>query len=332
MAKKQKSVDNCIFAAPVAFAKGAGEELRPFQGIAYGGGVIENHWYWDRVAFDLDTLTVPNPLAALIDHDGSMRAGVIRESTVDAKGLSVSGTLLRSEHGLTVARDSDDGFPWQMSVRIDPDRIDFIDEKTTAMVNGRQVQGPLNIFRDSTLLEISFCATGWDRTTSAVAMSRQVTAEDVSTSQGTSMTEQEMQAKIDAANRERDAAQAEVTRVSAEATAFAKTKRTNEVTELLTAVNGAAPAAADIEPYLAMPEASFSAVAAQMRKTVKAPTPNAGLPAALFASTATTGATGTTTNATEGPAARKAALEADAKKRLASYNRSVGRAADHTVI
>ncbi len=41
-------------------------------------------------------------------------------------GLTVSGDLMSNEFGAQVAQDSDDGFPWQMSVRIEPTAIEEI--------------------------------------------------------------------------------------------------------------------------------------------------------------------------------------------------------------
>ncbi len=330
MTIKRKTLDNCTFGAVVNIgSKNAANDqaLRPFGGIAYGGGVIENHWYWDRVIFDLATLTVPNPLAALVDHDSSMRAGVIKSSTVEGNKLEITGTLLRSQFGQEVASDSDDGFPWQMSVRIDPDRIDFIDDKTSTVVNGVSVSGPLNIFRDSTLLEISFCANGWDRTTSAVAMSRAVTAENVSpTPQGTTMTEAEMQAKIDAANAEtkkfRDAAEATATA----AAAAARATRFSAAKALLTELNGAAPTDAEVDPFADMSETAFAAVATQMRKAKPAPT--VVLPRSLFAHTATTGDPAADAAGKTPSQLRTESLQRDAATRLANHNRSKGLPAD----
>ena len=31
-----------------------GKNKRTFSGVAYSGEVITEHWYWDRVVFDLD--------------------------------------------------------------------------------------------------------------------------------------------------------------------------------------------------------------------------------------------------------------------------------------
>jgi hypothetical protein len=41
----------------------------------------------------------------------------------------------------------------------------------TVEVNGRTFTGPINVFRNNTIREISFTPTGWDSQTSAVAMS-----------------------------------------------------------------------------------------------------------------------------------------------------------------
>ena len=151
----------------------ASTQTRNFSGVAYTGDVIKSHWYWGSVIFDLASISMPERCAALIDHDSGKRCGVITQYAIDnATGLSISGRLLSNENGQAVAQDSDDGFPWQMSVRIEPSRVEELQSGTSTVVNGRTVTGPINIFRDSKIVEVSFTATGWDANTSAVALSR----------------------------------------------------------------------------------------------------------------------------------------------------------------
>ena len=35
-----------------------GKKKRTFSGIAYSGEPIVDHWYWDRIIFDLDSLQI----------------------------------------------------------------------------------------------------------------------------------------------------------------------------------------------------------------------------------------------------------------------------------
>lgn len=155
--------------------------LRKFSGVAYTGDVINRHPYWGSVIFDLSMMKLPPKLAALRDHEGEEIVGYANESSVTEAGLAVGGVLSSAtEAGREVAALSDEGFPWQMSVRIDPERIEEVLSGSTTQVNGRQVTGPAYIFRESSIIEVSFTATGWDRGTSATALSRNQEEETMS--------------------------------------------------------------------------------------------------------------------------------------------------------
>ena len=71
---------------------------------------------------------------------------------------------------MEVAKLSDEGFPWQMSVHIDPERVEKLSKNKTTFVNGQKVTGPANIFRNSKIREVSFTPTGMDDRTHAYVM------------------------------------------------------------------------------------------------------------------------------------------------------------------
>lgn len=149
-----------------------GKKKRTFSGVAYSGEVITDHWYWDRIIFDLDSMQIKGRIPALLDHSPSQRAGVINEHSINhQQGLVVSGDLMSNEFGTEVAQDSDDGFPWQMSVRIEPSSVEEIQAGASVTVNGKVHQGPITVFRGGRIREVSFCALGADDNTNAVAAS-----------------------------------------------------------------------------------------------------------------------------------------------------------------
>lgn len=149
-----------------------GAKQRTFSGIAYSGEPITDHWYWDRVVFDLDTLQVKGRIPALLDHDPGQRAGAVNTHTINhTEGLKVSGVLMSNAFGTQVAQDSDDSFPWQMSVRIKPASIEEYKADQTVTVNGKSYQGPITVFRGGRIREVSFCSLGADDNTNAVAAS-----------------------------------------------------------------------------------------------------------------------------------------------------------------
>ena len=149
-----------------------GKKKRTFSGVAYSGEVITDHWYWDRIIFDLDSMQIKGRIPALLDHSTRQRAGAINSHSIDHQnGLTVSGDLMSNEFGTQVAQDSDDGFPWQMSVRIEPSAVEEIQAGASVTVNGKLHQGPITVFRGGRIREVSFCALGADDNTSAVAAS-----------------------------------------------------------------------------------------------------------------------------------------------------------------
>ena len=149
-----------------------GKKKRTFTGIAYSGEPIVDHWYWERIIFDLDTIQIKGRIPALLEHRTSQRAGAINSHSVSyEEGLKIEGSLLSNEFGTQVAQDSDDGFPWQMSVRIEPSSTEEIAADQAVTVNGKTYQGPITVFRGGRIREVSFCALGADDNTNAVAAS-----------------------------------------------------------------------------------------------------------------------------------------------------------------
>jgi hypothetical protein len=150
--------------AALQFAAGAGN-VRAFNGTAYGGGIITDHPVWDAVAFDLASTKAPPSLAVLFDHRIPIGVG---KAKIDRE-ITIAGELFADvdPQAKSVAEFADRGMPWQMSVYIKPGRIDQVKAGTSINLNGRRMAGPLAVFRDARLREISFVALGADHTTSA---------------------------------------------------------------------------------------------------------------------------------------------------------------------
>lgn len=230
---------------------------RTFTGVAYSGEVIQSHYYWGDVIFDLDTIQMKTPLGALIDHDTGRRAGVVRSFTKDNQGgLKVSGDLLSNKNGQEVAQDSDEGYPWEMSVYIVPGSIEEVD-RGEVEVNGKTLKGPITIFRNGVIREVSFCALGADDNTSAVAASH--TPKHFNKQEDTDVTELEKEkaARIEA-EQQRDAAQNELKQ-------FKETKRTEDIAALETELKTQF-SAEDKTSYTAMDDTTFAFAAKQLRQ------------------------------------------------------------------
>lgn len=294
--KKAKAPENgaFLFAAtqPSTVSAAKEGEQRKFSGVAYSGKVIPNHWWWGNVIFDLDSMTVPEPLGMLLDHRTDKRAGVATSHSIShEKGLELSGVLTRNEFGQAVADDSDDGFPWQMSVYILPNRIEEI-EQGTVVVNGQTHQAPITIFRDSIVRETSFCALGQDMDTNAQAFSHQrnhpPTTFNKGNQEGNPMDLQQAQARI-------TELEGQLTAVTAERDKFSKAIRMEQIKNLFAATGREYKEDdADVVAFAALPEAGFVATDKMMReqfsKQPKQPT-KPQPPANMFKHEANGGAT-----------------------------------------
>lgn len=274
-------------ASDIALAPAAnGQAARTFEGVAYSGQVVSDHYFWGNVVFDLASVQAPERLPILIEHDRGQRAGFASAEISDA--IRVSGTLLDNQHGQAVASEADAGFPWQMSVHIHPGRVDEIGEGSTIEVNGQTLQGPLTIFRDSLIRETSFTPTGADAHTSARVFSDAevldipISGDDRETNEVNDMTDTtderltELQQQLDAANQRAETAEAALSDIKASA-------RDADIRSLFSDI-GKEYSDEAAKPYVGMSAKQFGAVAAQLREAT--PTP----PANLFTEQATQGA------------------------------------------
>ena len=168
--KKPDPLAPVAFLATAAFeapAADAAAGVRKFSGTAYGGGVVTDHPFFNRVAFDLSTTKVVTPAPALYSHRPEP-VGVIRAAAVDSK-IAISGELFSDidDQAKSIATKADRGMPWQLSVGIYPGHVDEYGQGAKVQLNGQTLDGPLTVFRDNRIREVSFCPLGADHTTEA---------------------------------------------------------------------------------------------------------------------------------------------------------------------
>lgn len=236
-----------------------GKKKRTFSGVAYSGEVITDHWFWDRIIFDLDSMQLKGRIPALLEHRSSQRAGAINTHSIDHQtGLKVTGDLMSNEFGTQVAQDSDDGFPWQMSVRIEPSAIEDIQAGASVTVNGKVHQGPITVFRGGRIREVSFCALGADDNTNAVAANHNPKSKTFN-KEDTNVTELEQaKAAQKKAEEERDAAQNELKKFKAD-------KRADDIAALETSLNKQF-SAEEKKSYTDMDDVSFNFLSQQLKQ------------------------------------------------------------------
>jgi hypothetical protein len=145
---------------------------RTFKGVAYSGEVVTDHFWWNAVIFDLEGISFSHGrMPVLKDHDPSLILGYTTAFSKSGR-LEVEGTFLASsQEAAKVIEMADENYPWQLSVHIAPDHVQILQRGDKDMVNGKEVAGPMHVFRKATIREVSFCAVGADRGTSATVFS-----------------------------------------------------------------------------------------------------------------------------------------------------------------
>jgi hypothetical protein len=161
----------------VAGASGDAEAstaLPKFRMVAYTGGPMKVAGWRHPVVIDLAGLAIPSQSRPIrFGHDATAGVGHTSAVAVEDGRLVASGVISRDTHAAKeVVASARNGFPWQASVGASVEAFEFLRENQSATVNGREVQGPLNIVRRATLGEISFVDLGADGgTTASIAAS-----------------------------------------------------------------------------------------------------------------------------------------------------------------
>jgi hypothetical protein len=255
--------------APVAFtvraefATPAADGTRRFSGVAYAGGVITDHGWYDRVAFDLSSTKFQTPAPVLFSHTDPI--GLVDTAAINGK-LTVEGKLFADMDGPAkqVAAMADRGMPWQMSLCILPGRIEEFKAGQKVQLNGQTFDGPLTVFRNNRVREVSFCPLGADDQTTAQVFN---IGGDEPRQQGAGMDKEFSQADLDAAvakgieaeKTRADKATAEHAELQAKFTATRNTQRTETVKGYFKA-SGREFKDELAKPYLEMTDEQFAAV------------------------------------------------------------------------
>lgn len=246
---------------------------RKFKGVAYAGGRVDGHWYWGRsgVVFDLDGIEIDKPTALLEEHFSSGRVGVVKQVSTTGK-IEVEGDFLSNTKAKEIVQDSDDGFPFQMSMYIDPGSIEEVSNGKSVVVNGQTFEGPITVFRQNRIREFTICTTGADRNTSINAFSgkQQTKQEDTNVTELEQAKEAQKQAE-----KQRDDALTELNKFKAD-------QRAENIASLQKELNTTF-SAEDLKSYTDMDDAVFAFTTKQLRQfSGKQESQKQGLPSHLF--------------------------------------------------
>jgi len=141
---------------------GAETGLR-LTGTAYGGGIV--NYGGQRIVIDISSTRTPEQCPVLLEHDREKRIGIASLSK-DSHHIGLNGSLLKqSPLAQQIATDAQDGFPFELSIGIFNALSEPLPQGSSATVNGQSVQGPLNIYRNGIIREVSIVTLGADTTT-----------------------------------------------------------------------------------------------------------------------------------------------------------------------
>lgn len=164
MATNRETLTGCVEVL------GTEAEGRRFRMLAYTGAEIERRY--GRAVAELSGIECPAKLPILLNHDEDAVVGYADMATLTPDGLVLEGPLLIGEASADrVARLSDAGFPLTASVGLTITKAEALAEGKQARCNGRDVSGPLTIWRRASLFETSFVtANPADKHTTAAAL------------------------------------------------------------------------------------------------------------------------------------------------------------------
>ncbi len=174
MATKPKSI--IAMSAPVSIEAGAkdGEKQGPakFTSTFYTGGALTVEGWDEPVIVDLAGLKTRKVLVANLDHDSRQRVGNFSVTndgkTLVATGAATASTAARDE----VVQSAADGYEWQSSLEVLPEKVDSIKAGKSVVVNGQTHEGPVYVTRVGTLKGFAFVSHGADdNTTASIAAS-----------------------------------------------------------------------------------------------------------------------------------------------------------------
>ena len=167
--KAERSAINLT--APLELKKADNEtDRRTFYVTAYTGKPVDLG-FWGKIIFDLSGLQTKERVPILRDHRRDKIVGFSRRIWVDESGLHLRGDFSKTTRDAQeVLSLADEDFPWQASVGIVPLKIKILEAKEKATINGQEIEGPIEIWTQSQVGEVSLTPWGADNETAAIAM------------------------------------------------------------------------------------------------------------------------------------------------------------------
>ncbi len=244
---------------PISVNEDGEKKRRTFDAEVYSGGRIDNHYYWGRsgVVIDLQGLQLKSKIGLVEEHFGGKRVGVATSYDVSTK-FRAKGHFLSNPKAKEIVQDIDEEYPFQMSWWADPESIEEIAPGKTVFVNGQEFTGPIHIFRNVRVHEITICGVGADTQTSVQAFSGKTNPSEPQP-EDTNVTE------LEKAQAEIATLKLKNTELETQNKQFAAAKREAEITALGKDL-GKEFSAEDIAEMKTLDESTFAFSAKQLRQ------------------------------------------------------------------
>lgn len=147
------------------------DKKTPVRFLARTGDPID-HWYWGRLVHDFAGMTHKDVIPLDYCHDPDEVLGYVDEFDAGTD-LRVAGQFVHfteTDRASEIAHKRPQGVPYQASITfyaLEPGDtvVEFVPEGVAVQVNGRQLDGPLTVFRKWPLRGLAVCPYGGDPNT-----------------------------------------------------------------------------------------------------------------------------------------------------------------------
>jgi len=155
--------------APVQLAKDD-ESGNGFLIEAYTGEVVDR--WWGMLAIEVDGIKAKKQIPVLMNHDPNQIVGYSTKTHKDSSFFVTGKFSEVTEKAREVSGLAKEGFPWQASIGVRPVKIMSLEKDGKALVNGKNLKGPAEVWLESEVFETSFVPLGADSNTSISTFSK----------------------------------------------------------------------------------------------------------------------------------------------------------------
>jgi hypothetical protein len=177
--KSQRSVLN--LSAPLMLAPDQPGDQKSFLITAYTGAPVE--WFWGgKLIIATAGIKANAKMPILREHARDQVVGHSTKAWKNGVNFLLQGEFsAKTQVGQEVQALAEEGFPWQASIGVWPSKIKILEsDKESETVNGQKITGPAEIWLESYVREVSFCALGADDASAAISLTENQTKVPVS--------------------------------------------------------------------------------------------------------------------------------------------------------